>query len=166
MSDTLSESDAQILTDRLNADHERELDEQLTQFKEARQKETPFLKAADELDYCVALVRDAVRKFQATLDTANQQFPCVKQSYNPSHYYCDKDDQETGLKFEGLNPVQFRTESRVLEAKADIYLYTIPTEVPAHPGAEIAEVKWTPAEQVMEKAHYLMQRAHTALRSQ
>eukprot|EP01043_Picozoa_sp_COSAG02_P088102 COSAG02_NODE_25265_length_663_cov_1.989362_2_plen_85_part_00 len=44
-------------------------------------------------------------------------------------------------------------------AKADIYLYTIPTEVPAHPGAEIAEVKWTPAEQVMEKAHYLMQRA-------
>eukprot|EP01043_Picozoa_sp_COSAG02_P042903 COSAG02_NODE_3689_length_6380_cov_11.454705_1_plen_227_part_00 len=68
-------------------------------------------------------------------------------------------EEETGLKFGDLEPVHFRTESRVSEAKADIYLYTIPTEVPAHPGAEIAEVKWTPAEQVMEKAHYLMQRA-------
>ena len=50
-------------------------------------------------------------------------------------------------------------EKQIKQAKADIYLYTIPTEVPVRPGAEIAEVKWTSAEQVMEKAHYLMQRA-------
>ena len=53
---------AAVLTERLCADHVREMDEQRALFARAQQKQSPFTQAADEIEFLIQMVQVVVAK--------------------------------------------------------------------------------------------------------
>ena len=66
---------AAAVTDRLNADHNREMDEQQAQFARAQQKQSPFTLAVDELE-CI------IEHLRAHCNTLEVAFAPVQEAYS------------------------------------------------------------------------------------
>ena len=73
---------AAALTDRLNTDHNRELDEQLSLFKQAQRKQSPFAHAVEEVECLIDLMRTHNSVVEAALAPVREAYPVVRSEYS------------------------------------------------------------------------------------
>ena len=74
--------EAAELTERLNRDHNAELDEQQQLFADSRQKATAFLQLADTLEFLVQRLKDTYCKMHRAATTLQGQLPTEREKYN------------------------------------------------------------------------------------
>ena len=80
--------EAAELTERLNRDHNAELDEQQQLFADSRQKATAFLQLADTLEFLVQRLKDTYCEMIRAATTLQGQLPTEREKWNNmSHLY-------------------------------------------------------------------------------
>ena len=74
--------EAAKLTERLNRDHNAELDEQQQLFADSRQKPTAFLQFADTMEVLINKAKDTYCKMHRAATTLQSQLPTEREKYN------------------------------------------------------------------------------------
>ena len=67
-----------MLTERLCAEHVREMDEQRALFARAQQKQSPFTQAADEIEFLIQMVHTCLTAVEAALPVVKDAYPGVR----------------------------------------------------------------------------------------
>jgi hypothetical protein len=74
--------EAAELTERLNRDHNAELDEQQQLFADSRQKATAFLQLADTLEFLVQRLKDTYCEMHRAATTLQGQLPTEREKFS------------------------------------------------------------------------------------